>query len=86
MTHLRLALMKMNSHNLLFVTLVAITAFSAGCNKSQPAPSGPQPFASPEAAGQAIYAAAKGGDSNVVLAIFGPEAKELILSGDPVQD
>ncbi|MGP0095912.1 MAG: DUF2950 domain-containing protein [Terriglobales bacterium] len=78
--------MKMNSRNLLFVTLIAITALSAGCNQSQPAPSGPQTFASPEAAGQAIYAAAKGGDSNVVLAIFGPEAKELVLSGDPVQD
>jgi len=78
--------MKMNSRNLLFVTLIAITALSAGCNQSQPAPSGPQTFASPEAAGQAIYAAAKGGDGNVVLAIFGPEAKELVLSGDPVQD
>jgi DUF2950 family protein len=91
MTHLRfalirLALMKINSRNLLFVTLIAITALSAGCNKSQPAPSGPQTFASPEAAGQAIYAAAKNGDSNVLIAIFGPEAKELILSGDPVQD
>src|ERR1700685_2915286 len=90
MTHLRfalirLALMKINSRNLLFVTLIAITALSAGCNKSQQdeAPSGPQTFASPEAA---IYAAAQSGDSNVVLAIFGPEAKELILSGDPVQD
>ncbi|MGD0414888.1 MAG: DUF2950 domain-containing protein [Terriglobales bacterium] len=92
MTHLRFALirlapiMKINSRNLLFVTLIAITALSAGCNKSQPAPSGPQTFASPEAAGQAIYAAAKSGDSNVVLANFGPEAKELIVSGDPVQD
>jgi hypothetical protein len=91
MTHLRfalirLALMRINSRNLLFVTLVAITALSAGCNKSQSASSGPQTFASPEAAGQTIYAAAKSGDSSVVLAIFGPEAKELILSGDPVQD
>jgi hypothetical protein len=96
MTHLRFglirlallgsALMKMNSRNSLFVTLVAITALSAGCNKSQPAPSGAQTFGSPEAAGQAIYAAAKSGDSNVMVAIFGPEAQELIISGDPVQD
>jgi hypothetical protein len=91
MTHfrfglIRLALMKINSRNLLFVTLVAVTALAVGCNKSQPAPSGPQTFASPEAAGQAIYAAAKSEDSNVVLAIFGTEAKELIISGDPVQD
>jgi hypothetical protein len=91
MTHLRLALirfalMKIDSRNLLFVTLVAIIALSAGCTKSQPAPSGPQTFVSPEAAGQAIYAAATAGDSNVLLAIFRPDAKELILSGDPVQD
>jgi hypothetical protein len=95
MTHLRVALirlaltgfvlMKINSRNL-FVTMIAITALSAGCNKSQLAPNGPQTFASPEAARQAIYAAAKSGDSNLVLAIFGPEAKELVTSGDPVQD
>ncbi|MGA7139591.1 MAG: DUF2950 domain-containing protein [Terriglobales bacterium] len=82
----RFALMKINSCNLLLATLIAITALSTGCNKSQPVASGPQTFASPETAGQAVYAAAKAGDSNVVLAIFGPEAKELILSGDPVQD
>jgi hypothetical protein len=87
MKHLRFApIMKINSRNLLLVTLIAITALSAGCNKSQPAPSGPQSFASPEAAEQATYAAAKAGDNNVLIAIFGPEAKELILSGDPVQD
>jgi hypothetical protein len=93
MAHLRFvrimsARMKINSRNLLFVTLITISALGVGCNKSQQAqaPSGPQTFASPEAAGQAIYTAAKAGDSNVVLAIFGPEAKELILSGDPVQD
>jgi hypothetical protein len=63
-----------------------------GCNKSQPAPSAaaapasPETFASPESAGQAIYAAAKAGDSNGLITIFGPDAKELILSGDPVQD
>jgi len=86
MAHLRFvrimsARMKINSRNLLFVTLITITALEVGCNKSQQAqaPSGLQTFASPEAAGQAIYTAAKAGDSNVVLAIFGPEAKELIL-------
>ncbi|HEY6387759.1 MAG TPA: DUF2950 domain-containing protein [Candidatus Acidoferrum sp.] len=80
--------MKINFRNSLFLSLITITALAVGCNKSQEAqaPSGPQTFASPEAAGQAIYAAAKAGDSNVLLAIFGPEAKELIFSGDPVQD
>ena len=86
MTHLKFSEMKINSRNLLFVTLITITVLSVSCNKPQQTPSGPETFASPETAGQAIYAAAKAGDSNVLLTIFGPEAKDLILSGDPVQD
>ena len=80
--------MNINLRNSLFVSLIAIAVLSVGCNKPQEtqAPSGPQMFASPENAGQATYTAAKAGDSNVLLAIFGPEAKELIFSGDPVQD
>ena len=43
-------------------------------------------FASPDDAGNALLAAAKSGDQNALLAIFGPDSKELISSGDPVQD
>lgn len=86
MTHLKLSVMKMNSRNLLFVTLITVITLSVGCKKSQQTASGPEMFASPEAAGQAIYAAAKAGDGNVLLTIFGSEAKDLIFSGDPVQD
>jgi Protein of unknown function (DUF2950) len=80
--------MKINLRNSLLVSLITITALAVGCNRSEQAqaPSGPQTFASPDTAGQAIYTAASQGDSNVLLAIFGPEAKELIFSGDPVQD
>src|SRR5579862_8721584 len=76
---------RLNSRNLLFAVLVTITAFSVGCNKSQ-STSGPQTFASPEISGQAIYDAAKAGDSNTLVTIFGSQARELITSGDPVQD
>jgi hypothetical protein len=82
----RLTEMNINSRSLLFATLMAIITTFVGCNKSQPTASGPQSFASPEDAGQAIYAAAKSGDSNGLVSIFGPDAKELIFSGDPVQD
>src|SRR5215469_5892259 len=58
----------------------------AGCQKSEQAPGGPKTFASPVAAGSAVYEAAKAGDTNALLAIFGPNASELIISGDPVQD
>ncbi len=43
-------------------------------------------FASPEAAGEALFEAAKTGDQNALLAIFGPEGKDLVSSGDPVKD
>ncbi len=86
MTHLEFSEIKMNSRRLLFAIFIVITALGVGCNKSRPSSNGPETFASPENAGQAIYAAAKAGDSNALIAIFGPEAKELILSGDPVQD
>lgn len=86
MMHLRFSKMKMNPRNLLFATLIAVITLSLGCKKSQQTASEPETFASPEAAGQAIYAAAKAGDGNVLLTIFGSEAKDLIFSGDPVQD
>jgi hypothetical protein len=72
--------------------LAAITLISTGCSKSQLSNStegvsaGPQTFASADLAGQAIYTAAKAGDTNALLSIFGSAAKELLLSGDPVQD
>jgi hypothetical protein len=43
-------------------------------------------FATPEAAGAALFEAAKAGDQNALLAIFGPEGKDLVSSGDSVKD
>jgi hypothetical protein len=43
-------------------------------------------FASPENAGAALLDAAKSGDQGTLLAIFGPEAKDVLFSGDPVKD
>ena len=43
-------------------------------------------FASPEEAVAALVTAAKAGDEKTLLAIFGPTAKPLISSGDPVAD
>ena len=45
-----------------------------------------QLFASPEAAVDALVAAARTGDSKAMLAVLGPEAKRVIDSGDPVTD
>jgi len=56
----------------------------AACNKSDK-PS-VKAFASAEDAGKGLLEAAQSGDQNAMLAIFGPESKELVFSGDAVQD
>jgi DUF2950 family protein len=66
-----------------FVVLALIITLGS-CNKSSK-PS-LRVFASPDDAGNALLDAAKSGDQNAVLAIFGPESKEIIFSGDAVQD
>jgi len=43
-------------------------------------------FASPEEAGAVLLAAAQSADPAALLAIFGPEGKAVVLSGDPVKD
>lgn len=64
--------------------LLALIIPLASCHKSDK-PS-IRVFASPDEAGNALLVAAKSDDQNELLAIFGPDSKELIFSGDPVQD
>ncbi len=66
----------------LFVTVTLLTS----CNKSENAKPPQTTFASPADAGAAIVAAAKSGDQSELLAIFGQDSKEVLLSGDPVKD
>jgi hypothetical protein len=67
------------------LTLLALIISVVGCNKAAEKPSA-KVFASADEAGNALLEAAKSGDQNAKMAIFGPESKELISSGDPVQD
>ncbi len=64
--------------------LLTLSIALVACNKSDK-PSF-QLFASPDEAGNGLLAAAKSGDPNTILAVFGPDSKDIILSGDPVQD
>jgi len=50
------------------------------------APKDPKTFASPEEAAQAIFEAAKQEDAKGLSALFGPEGKDLIYTGDKVAD
>jgi len=43
-------------------------------------------FGTPDQAGSALLAAAQSRDQTAVITIFGPDSREIISSGDPVQD
>jgi hypothetical protein len=66
--------------------LLALVIPLAACKKSELDKPSISVFASPDDAGNALQAAAKSDDQNALLAIFGPDSKALIVSGDPVQD
>ncbi len=67
--------------------LLALVLPLAACNRSAtPEKPSISVFASPDDASNALIAAAKSGDQNAVLAIFGPDSKSVIYSGDPVED
>jgi Protein of unknown function (DUF2950) len=67
-----------------WLMLLALIIFFAACSK-QPTPSF-RVFASADDAGAALLEAAKSEDQSALLTIFGPDAKDLISSGDAVQD
>jgi hypothetical protein len=67
------------------LTLLASIISLGACSKTHSEPSA-KTFASPEDAGSALVAAVRAHDHNALLAILGPESKEIITSGDAVQD
>lgn len=74
---------------MLFAACLAVIAVVSSCKKSgnEGAEKAAQKtFASPEDAGTALFEAAKSGDQNAMLAIFGPDANTVIFSGDAVKD
>jgi Protein of unknown function (DUF2950) len=74
----------------ILIMLLAFVVSLVSCSKQENAttekPAAQKTFASPADAGAAFFEAAKSGDQNALLAIFGPDAKEVLFSGDPVKD
>jgi len=74
-----------------FMALFALTIL-LGCNKSDKSDNSEKSkqdqkaFASPADAAAAFLEAAKSGDQAALVAIFGPETKDVLFSGDPVKD
>ena len=67
-----------------WLMLLALMVMFAGCDKT--AKPSFTAFSSPDEAGTGLVNAAKAGDQNAVLAIFGADSKDIIFSGDTVQD
>jgi Protein of unknown function (DUF2950) len=70
--------------------LFALIVLMASCNKAaSPAPeqrTAQRTFSSPAEAGAAFFDAAKSGDQNALIAMFGPDTREVLFSGDAVKD
>jgi DUF2950 family protein len=63
---------------------VLLTGLSASPSRAQQA--GQKTFASPEEASKALFAAAKSNDEKAMLAVLGPEGKQIVSSGDEAED
>jgi len=71
------------------LTFLAVSILMTSCNKEEkPAPEQvvQKTFAAPEDAGAALVAAAKSGDQDALVAIFGPDSKDVLSTGDTVKD
>jgi len=66
--------------------LLVLAASLVSCDHATTEKAVQKTFASPEDAGAALLEAAKSGDQNVLLVLFGPDAKEVLFSGDSVKD
>lgn len=66
--------------------LFALALVGASTALAQQKPSATQHFATPEAAVDALIAAARANDEKKLLAIFGPDSRSVIGSGDAVRD
>jgi hypothetical protein len=78
------------SRNCLSVALLTLAVLLASCAKPEKAAEkkgeSQRTFTSPADAGSALFEAAKTGDQNALLAIFGADGKEILFSGDAVED
>ena len=74
----------------LLLTLLALIFSMASCKQEKPAETPAQTarktFASPDDAAKAVVDAAKSGNRDAMLAIFGPGSAEIIYSGDAEAD
>ncbi|HTY43315.1 MAG TPA: DUF2950 domain-containing protein [Thermoanaerobaculia bacterium] len=70
----------------LALALFSIAVLASALPTTNPAASGAQAFDTPQQAADALVQAATAGDVAALERIFGPAGKNLVVSGDPVED
>src|SRR5271154_505862 len=68
------------------VLLLAALSLAGCAAKKEASTTDPTVFATPEAAGQALLAAAQAKDESALARILGPKSKDILSSGDPAED
>jgi hypothetical protein len=68
---------------MLQVLVMALVIQAPSCTRS---PTAQRTFASPEDAGAALVGAARSGDQNTLIAIFGPDSKKILVTDDAEAD
>jgi Protein of unknown function (DUF2950) len=71
---------------LMLLTAVCVAGCSGKSPAETPAAAAQTNFATPAEAGQALQSAAKTGDESALARILGPNSKDILNSGDPVED
>jgi hypothetical protein len=72
--------------DLLKLAALAMLLFSWFAVDSAAQQKGQKTFSSPEEASRAVVAALQNNDEKAVLVILGPDAKQIVSSGDPIED
>jgi Protein of unknown function (DUF2950) len=65
---------------------LSLCAASVGFGQTPSAALGATPFSTPQAAASALIKAASNFDEAALIAMFGPDGKDLVSTGDPVRD
>jgi hypothetical protein len=68
------------------IALLALVILFVSCKNAADSKPAQRTFATPAEAGVAFLDAAKSGDQQALLAIFGPDGNDVLFSGDPVKD
>jgi len=65
---------------------ILVAGFFTTCSRVQQPGPGQKTFSSPEAASNALVTAAQNNDAKAMLDILGPDAKQIVSSGDDAED